>query len=159
MRVTADVSQSSSWETCPSLPTLVHRSSGRCPQPHPPAAGRSHPHGCYATGRTKERHREAKNGAIERRGSTGISLPALNRLLVPSSHWLRDGPTRNGLGKQFPWRSDPHEVQPEGQHLKEQNGAFSTRASVTDSKRRLHMTASPLFPQLAAASVLTGSRV
>lgn len=100
---------------CP--PWRIHRPSGRCPQPHPLAAGNphsSHPHGCYSAVRTKERHTEAKNDAIERRGSTGILLPALNRLLVPSSHRLRNGLpgrnircTRNSLDKQTPLEVRP----------------------------------------------------
>lgn len=89
--------QSSPWEAFPVLPALVHKSSGRCPPPQSHCCQLTHslhPHRCYAIGRTKERYREAKNDAIERREAQGIFLAAPNRLIEPRSPQLRDGPTR-----------------------------------------------------------------
>lgn len=121
------------------LPIAAHpgasRSSGWCPHPHPLAAGNSpcpQPPRCYSTGGTKERHKEAKSSAIARRGNTGILPPAPNRLVGPSSPWRRDGPQGETTAAQgtvwvhSPRRSGPQGVQLEGQHLKKQNGAFTT---------------------------------
>lgn len=105
--------QSSPWEACPVLPAPVHKSSGRCPPPqsHCCQLIRSlHPHWCYAIGRTKERHREAKNDAIEREGKhrAFYLLPWIGSLYpAPLSSGMgpperNDRLTRNNLSKQFP---------------------------------------------------------
>lgn len=115
--------QSSSWEACPVLPALVHKSSGRCPRPHVHCwqlIPSPHPRWCYAIGTTKERHREAKNDAIERKGEHGAFylLPWIGSSYPALLSSGRGPPernnrlTRNNLSKQLPWRINPHEVQP-----------------------------------------------
>lgn len=132
VQVRAGVVAKQSLETCPVLPAPVHKSSGRCPPPqsHCCQLTRSlHPHWCYAIGRTKERHRGGKEWCYrERREAQGILLAALNRLIVPSSPQLRDGPTRelidtrNNLEVNSSLRvSLSLEVQPWGQQLNKQN--------------------------------------
>lgn len=103
---------------------------------------------------------------IEKRGTQGILRAILNRLIVPSSPQLRDGPTGrnnrftgNNLSQQFPSRLNHLEVQPQGQQLNKQKEAFNNRVFAIDCKKRPHVTTSPLFTHPGVTSDLTGPGV
>ena len=87
--------------------------AGRCPPPQSHCCQLTHclhPHWCYAIGRTKERHREAKNDTMEREGEhrAFYLLPRIGSL-YPGALSSGMGPPerndtlmRNNLSKQFP---------------------------------------------------------
>lgn len=117
--------RSHSWEACPRLPALVLSHQAGV------LAARSHCRGFTrspcprSAGRTKARHSVAKNGAVERKGSSGHSTlcpeqPHRAQLLSALGPPERNNRLmRNNLSEQVFWKSSPHEVQPYGQPLNE----------------------------------------
>lgn len=109
----------------PTAPCPGAKSSGRCarrafslPRIHTlPMPTLSRP--------DKARHSAAKNGAVERKGSSGHSAlcpeqPHCAQLLSALGPPERNNRlTRNNLSEQVFWKSSPHEVQPYGQPLNE----------------------------------------